>query len=105
MGDELKQVLITADQLRTRTGDVKIPHGKRALEDRESARWLTTAAQAKDVLAAARMITVINDREGDFYAHWARTPHAGASRLRGTRSAWGMARSRSISGRRRVRRA
>jgi hypothetical protein len=59
----------------TRAGDVKTPHGERALEDRESARWLTTAAQAKEVLAPARMITVINDREGDFYAHWARTPH------------------------------
>src|SRR5262245_1091975 len=58
----------------TRRGEVKIPHGERALADRESARWLTTAAQAKDVLAAARMITVINDREGDLYAHWARTP-------------------------------
>jgi hypothetical protein len=33
-----------------------------------------TAEQAKEVLAQARTITVINDREGDFYAHWARTP-------------------------------
>ena len=58
----------------TRAGDVKTPHGERPLADRELARWLTTAAQAKEVLAAARMITVINDREGDMYAHWARTP-------------------------------
>ncbi len=65
---------LSGGQLRTRQGDVKIPHGERALEDRESARWLTTAAQAKDILAQARMITVINDREGDIYAHWARTP-------------------------------
>jgi DDE family transposase len=65
---------LAGGQLWTRPGDVKTPHGERALEDRESARWLTTAAQAKDVLAAARMITVINDREGDLYAHWACTP-------------------------------
>jgi hypothetical protein len=65
---------LVGGKLWTRTGDVKIPHGERALADRESARWLTTAAQAKEVLAAARMITVINDREGDLYAHWARTP-------------------------------
>jgi len=60
----------------TRKGNVKVPHAKRALADKESARWLTTAEQAKDVLAHARMITVINDREGDIYAHWAHTPEA-----------------------------
>jgi hypothetical protein len=60
----------------TRQGNVKVPHAQRALADKESARWLTTAGQAKDVLAQARMITVINDREGDIYAHWARTPEA-----------------------------
>jgi len=60
----------------TRKGDVKVPHARRALADKESARWVTTAAQAKDVLAPASMITVINDREGDFYAHWACTPEA-----------------------------
>ena len=58
----------------TRKGDVKVPHAQRTLANKESARWLTTAAEAKDVLAQARMITVINDREGDIYAHWARTP-------------------------------
>jgi hypothetical protein len=58
----------------TRKGKVKVPHEQRTLANKESGRWLTTAAQAKDVLAQARMITVINDREGDIYAHWARTP-------------------------------
>jgi DDE family transposase len=52
----------------------KIAHEKRALSDKESARWVTTAAQGCEVLAAARMITVINDREGEFFAHWALTP-------------------------------
>jgi hypothetical protein len=65
---------LVGGKLWTRPGDVTIPHGKRPLAERESARWLATAAQAKDVLAQARMITVINDREGDIYAHWARTP-------------------------------
>jgi len=58
----------------TRNGDTKLPHSKRPLAEKESHRWLSTAEQAKEVLAAARMITVINDREGDIYAHWARTP-------------------------------
>jgi hypothetical protein len=65
----------------TRKGDVKVPHAKRALADKESARWVATADQAKDVLAQARMITVINDREGDFYTHWARTPGPGVHLL------------------------
>jgi len=58
----------------TRQGKVKIPHGQRILAEKESARWVTTADAAKEVLAQARMITVIDDREGDFYVHWARTP-------------------------------
>lgn len=60
----------------TRKGDIKIPHTKRPLCEKESGRWIDTAAQAKKVLAEARMITVVDDREGDFYAHWARTPDA-----------------------------
>jgi Transposase DDE domain len=59
-----------------RQGDVKVAHRQRSLAQKESGRWLTTAADAKAVLAAARMITVLNDREGDIYAHWARTPDA-----------------------------
>jgi len=60
----------------TRKGKVEVPHEQRTLANKESGRWLTTAETAKEVLAAARMITVINDREGDIYAHWARTPNA-----------------------------
>jgi hypothetical protein len=58
----------------TRSGLVSSPHGQRRLVDKESARWVDTAEQAKRTLAAARLITVIDDREGDIYAHWARTP-------------------------------
>ena len=65
----------------TRKGAVKIPHSQRALTEKESYRWPATAAQAKDVLAEARTITVIDDREGDFYAHWALTPAVGVHHL------------------------
>jgi DDE family transposase len=65
----------------TRKGKVKVPHAKRALSHKESGRWLDTAEQAKEVLAQARMITVVDDREGDFYAHWARTPTANVHHL------------------------
>lgn len=65
---------LTGGRVWTRKGTVKTPHDKRALANKESARWVTTAEQGRDVLAAARMITVVNDREGDFFAHWALTP-------------------------------
>jgi hypothetical protein len=58
----------------TRQGDVATPHSKRTLTEKESARWIATADQAKQSLAAASMVTVVADRESDFYAHWARTP-------------------------------
>jgi hypothetical protein len=65
---------LTGGKVWTRKGKAKIPHEQRALADKESARWVTAAEQGRDVLADARMITVINDREGDFFAHWALTP-------------------------------
>jgi hypothetical protein len=60
----------------TRGEGEKTPHAARRLLDKESARWIATAEQGKETLAAARMITVIDDREGDFYANWALTPAA-----------------------------
>jgi len=65
---------LAGGKLWTRKGEVEVPHGKRALSEKESSRWLTTAEQAKEVLSQARMVTVVDDREGDFYAHWALTP-------------------------------
>jgi hypothetical protein len=58
----------------TRSGLVSTPHGQRRLADKESVRWIDTAGQATQSLADARLITVIDDREGDLYAHWALTP-------------------------------
>jgi hypothetical protein len=52
----------------TRSGPVQVTHNRRALADKESERWLTTAGRAKEVLAAATMVTVIADRESDLYA-------------------------------------
>lgn len=60
----------------TRPGRVKIAHRKRSLKNKESERWLTTAAQSKTVLAAATMITALADRESDIYAEWATLPEA-----------------------------
>jgi hypothetical protein len=55
----------------TRQGRVTVPHDRRPLEQKESERWISTANRAKEVLSAAAMVTVIDDREGDIYAKWA----------------------------------
>jgi len=57
----------------TRRGRVKVHHNKRLLKNKESNRWVSTAAKAGTVLAAAAMVTCISDREGDLYAAWARS--------------------------------
>ncbi len=60
----------------TRAGRVQVAHGERALEDKESCRWLTTAQTAKEVLKQAACVTVVADRESDIYAEWATLPEA-----------------------------
>ncbi len=62
---------LVAGEIWTRQGRVTVAHAKRPLEEKESRRWIGTAEQAKTVLHAARMITVIDDREADIYAKWA----------------------------------
>lgn len=60
----------------TRAGRVAVPHGQRALEDKESRRWLATADTAKALLRQADCVTVVADRESDIYAEWATLPDA-----------------------------
>lgn len=65
---------LVGGQVWNRPGEVDTPHAERRLADKESMRWIATAEAAKETLATARLVTVIDDREGDFYAHWALTP-------------------------------
>jgi hypothetical protein len=65
---------LVAGRIWTRSGRVTVPHGERALSDRESERWVSTGAQAKSVLAAAAQVTIVGDRESDLYAFWATLP-------------------------------
>jgi len=65
---------LVAGSIYTRQGRITTPHAKRPLEDKESRRWLDTAAAAKTVLAQASIVTVVADRESDIYAEWARLP-------------------------------
>ena len=60
-----------------RDGVVGTPEWKRPLAERQSRRWVQTAEQEKPNLAAASMVTVVSDREGDMYPLWARVPAPG----------------------------
>ncbi|MBI3500073.1 MAG: IS4 family transposase [Proteobacteria bacterium] len=62
---------LVAGQIWTRQGRVAVRHESRPPREKESWRWIETAERAKQVLSAAAMVTVIDDREGDFYAKWA----------------------------------
>src|SRR5215204_6752821 len=70
-GDSLGLV---AGEIWTRQGRQVIAHDKRAVSERESRRWLSTALASKQVLSAASMVTVIGDRESDIYSAWAEIP-------------------------------
>ena len=72
-----QKVLAVTGRLWTRPGRRCVDHNKRSLADKESQRWLSTAAAAKSVLAAAASVTVVADRESDIYAEWARLPGPG----------------------------
>jgi hypothetical protein len=65
---------LVGGQVWNRPVEVDTPHTERRLADKESMRWIAAAEAAKETLATARLVTVIDDREGDFYAHWALTP-------------------------------
>jgi len=52
----------------------------RAIEDKESYRWLHAADEASEVLAGAASITLVADRESDIHEQFARRP-AGAHLL------------------------
>jgi hypothetical protein len=50
------------------------PRRSRVIADKESQRWLNTMVRAGKALAAANSITIVSDREGDIYEHFAARP-------------------------------
>jgi hypothetical protein len=60
--------------IRNRDKGAVTPRRSRATKDKESQRWLDTTTRASEILAAAKSITVVSDRESDFYEHFARRP-------------------------------
>lgn len=72
--EDLSWLGLVNGALWTREGDVTTPRAKRPLGEKESARWVTTAQAAKPILAAARQVTFVSDRESDFFDLWAMVP-------------------------------
>ena len=50
------------------------PRRKRAIEDKESIRWLRGAERAAELLTDAASVVVVGDRENDIYSCFARRP-------------------------------
>jgi hypothetical protein len=65
---------LVGGQVWSRPGVAATAHRQRPPAERESARWLAMAEQAKAALEPASLVTVIDDREGDIYAKWASVP-------------------------------
>jgi hypothetical protein len=61
-------------QIWNRKGGALAPRRSRETKDKESQRWVNGAEAAGKVLAKARSITVVCDREADFYELLARRP-------------------------------
>ena len=58
----------------TRAQGKVTPHTQRDIVDRESWRWIELALAARKALQGAMHVTLISDRESDFYEHWALVP-------------------------------
>jgi hypothetical protein len=58
----------------TRSGTRAAPRRKRALEDKESMRWLAGCEAAAETLAGAASVVMVADRESDIYSLFARKP-------------------------------
>jgi len=65
---------LAGGQIWNRLGRVEADRHDRRPEAKESHRWVTTAEQAKQTLAAAAKVTVMADRESDIFAVWAALP-------------------------------
>lgn len=61
----------------TRKGKRTVDHTARSLDDKESRRWIDASEQAAEVLSEARRVTVVADRESDFYPNHVLTRQMG----------------------------
>ena len=73
VGSEALLGLVTMD-IWNRPPEALAPRRQRATADKESQRWITGMQQAGHVLTAASRVTVVSDRESDFYEMFAQRP-------------------------------
>lgn len=71
--DEAVVGLVDAE-IWTRSGDRVASRRSRAIEDKESMRWLSGNQAAASVLSEAASVTMVADRESDIYQMFARKP-------------------------------
>jgi Transposase DDE domain len=62
-------------QVRNRRGGKVKSRRSRTIAQKESQRWLDGTVRAGEVLAAAKSITGVSDRESDIYEHFVQCPH------------------------------
>jgi len=65
---------LSSMQIWNRPEGVVTPRRKRATASKESQRWIDGVRQAGEALASASNITVVSDRESDFYEMFVRRP-------------------------------
>jgi hypothetical protein len=58
----------------TRSTKAMIARRERAIEDKESIRWIEATATAAELLRSAAQLIVVGDRECDIYSQFARVP-------------------------------
>ena len=58
----------------SRSGTALSHRKTRAIEDKESERWIEATAAAGALVGVARQVVSVADREGDIYPHFARRP-------------------------------
>jgi Transposase DDE domain len=61
-------------QIRNRQGGKAAPRRSRKTAQKESQRWIDGTRRGSEVLAAAKSITGVSDRESDIYEHFAKRP-------------------------------
>jgi len=45
------------------------------IEEKKTFRWISAAQESFNTLSAAKMITIVGDRENDFYEFFSRAPN------------------------------
>lgn len=65
---------VVGARLWTRSGEPAGPRRARAVDDKESGRWMEGAETAAARLGEAAQVVVVGDQEADIYAHFARRP-------------------------------